>query len=598
MQLINKKGTPALLIGLLFFTFLFYISWVYFKEKMLCFDLAFFSFLMIDTNDFSFALGRWGSVFTQVIPLIALKNDCSLETFLRLYSISPVVIYFLIFVIIYLLKNYHALLVLLLSLSLGFRHAFYYTTAELYIGIAFTVLLWAVIAPEKEYLSSVKKNIALLFCLLLVYTMSYLHQLTLFTILFVLIFEFISFKKYKNTHLWILTLATIGWYFIRIFVFSATEYESGKIPTLSIFIEQIPNLRYLPSTIYFKYFAVYQLWPLFIILFTTWIYLIKTKQWLAAIFLPLYSIAYLILILITYHKGESPLMYENYYTVFGVFASISFVFVLQQQLNMKWQLIIVTLFLIVNLNGIYNSHHILTKRIEYISRLVDYGRKQENKKFLLNAKNFPWQIGWVSWGLPFETTLFSALDGPDSVVTFFITNDMNKYDSLIDKENIFLGPEFSVTWFGSQNLNKKYFHFPSTGYQKLNSAQTDSSFNESVFNHTNIQIIPLQKVYYSDADSFIVAPVLIRNLSEENLASTLSGQNPVSISYHIYNKEGVEIIHDGSGTPLDADVASSYVQGINITLPKEQGIYTVEVDFVSENKRWWNINSGFELFVE
>ena len=586
-----------LFIGILFFAFFFIISWVFFKERMLTFDPAFFAFQMIDTGDYSFALGRWGSVFTQVVPLIALKNNCSLETFLRLYSISPILIYSLVFLIIFLLKNYRALLVLMLSLSLAFRHAFYYTTAELYIGIAFTILLWALIAPEREYDSKIKKYAAFAAALLLIYTMSYLHQLTIFTILFVLSTEFIGYKKYKNIQLWMLTIATIVWYFLKIFIFSISEYESDKIPSLSVFVEQLPNLRYLPSTVYFKTFAQQELWPLFLIFFISWILLIKMKQWLYVIFLPSVTMLYLVLILITYYKGESPMMYENYYTVFGVFATIPFVYILGHYFKTKLQLLIVSIFLAISLNGIYNAHSVFTKRIEYIGRLVDYGRKQENKKFLINTRNFPWQITWITWGFPFETALYSALDGRDSVVTFFTTTDMNAYDSLINKKNIFLGPQWAITSFGSQNLNKKYFHFPSSGYQKLNSSQADSIFDESIFNKSNILIIPEKDVYYPDADSFIVAPVLIRNLSGVKLSSTYGESNPVSISYHIYTIDGVEIVHDGNRIPLDIDILGDYVQGINVTLPKKSGRYIVEVDFVTENKRWWNINSSFELAV-
>lgn len=592
----HKKIIAA--TGILFFSFLLYLSWVFFKERVLAFDPAFFSFLMIDQKGFSIALGRWGSVFSQILPLMAFKNGCSLSTFLHLFSIAPVINYIIIFLVItFGLKNYRASVALMFSLCLGFRHAFYYTTAELYLGIALSILLWAIIAPAED-ISKVRKYIRLFCALLLVYVMSYLHQLTLFTIAFVLATEIIGRQRYRDTHLWIISIATIAWYLIRIYVLTDSTYENEKIPSLSVFIEQLPNLRYLPSTVYFKHFAPYQLWSMFLLFLASWYYLFRMKRWLYFLFLPSFSFGFLVLILITYYKGESPLMYENYYTVLGLFAAVAFVFSSEGFLAPSVRSVVVVLLLLVNCKGIYNAHEILTARADYLGRLVSYGRKQENKKFLISTRNFPWQVGWVDWAVPFETTLYSAIPHPDSVVTFFVTEDMNKYDELIHKENVFLGPRWEVSWFGSQNIYRDYFHFPSTGYDKLNTPQTDTTFHEEEFNKDNIMIRPQQDIFYSGADSFMVVPVTIVNTSGKKLASLPDGPNPVFLSYHVYDQKGNQLVADGVRTPLEVDILKSYVQGITIKLPKEKGDYTIEADLVTENKRWWQINSRFVLVVK
>jgi hypothetical protein len=598
MDHIGKHYKKLVVItGVLFFSILLIFSWIFYKERILSFDPAFFAFQMIDSHNYSIALGRWGAIFSEILPLAALRQNCSMETFLRLFSIAPIINYVIVFLIIVALKNYRAAIALMLALCLGFRHAFYYTTAELYFGIALSILLWAIVSPEKEYSSAIKKWIALFASLLLIYVMSYLHQLTVFAIIFILIAEFISNNRYKDTQLWILFGATIIWFYIRIFVLTSTEYESEKIPTPDVFIEQLPFIRYSPSGMHFKHFAKHEIWPLFITFFITWIYLFKMKKWLYFIFLPCFSVAFLILILITYYKGESPMMYENYYTVFGVFAGVSFAYVLYNNVKEKWRLLWILPLLAISLSGIHSAHASLTKRVDYLDRLVSYGRKQEKKKFLVSSQNFPWQYGWVDWAVPFETTLYSAIAGPDSVVTCYVESDMEEHNDLLNKENVFLGPKWAITWFESHHLQKEYFHFPSSGYMKLNSSQADSAFHESEFNKENILITPLKDVYYSDADSFIVAEIKIKNLSEKKLASIPSANNPVFLSYHVYDKEGNKLIADGKRTPLETDVIGECIQSIMVTLPKEKGKYIVEVDLVTENKRWWEINSRFDLVV-
>lgn len=581
----------------LFFSFFFYLTWIFYKERMLSFDPSFFSFLIINDKDYYFALDRWGAVFIEFLPLVALKNNCSLETFLRVYSISPIIIYSIVFLLITVgLKNYKAGVALLLSLCLGFRHAFYYATAELYIGIAFAVLLWAIITPEKEY-NSIKKYIVLIVSCGLIYIMSYLHQLTLFTVLFILITELLVNNKYKDNFLWALIIFTIAWYSVRIFILTNSDYEEAKIPSFKIFLQQLPHLRYLPSTNYFKAFAPRQFWSLLLVFIISWGLILKTKKWVYAIFLPIYTITFLVLILITYYKGESPLMYENYYTVLGLFASVALLTTLHKIEDKKWTLILLLPLLVINLNAIYASHSIFTKRIEYIDRLVNYGRKQQNKKFLISKSNFPWQTAWVDWAFPFETTLYSAIPGPDSVVTFYVTPDMNRYDSLIHNENIFLGPEWAITWFGSQNLKKNYFNFPSTGYEKLNSAVPDSFSKQIKFNTDSVFIKPEKNIYYSDADSFVIVPIHIKNYSDRKLYSLASDNRSFYLTYQMYNKDETIKISSGNKTPLDIDIVNDYVQGLNVTLPKHKGEYVVKVNLTTKNTFYKEPAGKFLLVV-
>ena len=86
-------------------------------------------------------------------------------------------------------------------------------------------------------------------------------------------------------------------------------------------------------------------------------------------------------------------------------------------------------------------------------------------------------------------------------------------------------------------------------------------------------------------------------MSNKTLYSTTDCANPTLLSYHIYDSEGKLVNHDGRRTILDIDIKDTYIQGLTITLPKKKDVYSVEVDFVTEGKRWWGINSKFRLHV-
>lgn len=135
----NKNNHYPLLtqfIGFLFFGTLFILAWVYYKERILSFDSSFYAFQIIQSKTYDIELGRWGDVLSQLLPVMALKNHCSLETFLRLYSISFIIIYYIIFLLCTLVfKNQKAGLALMLALCLGFRWVFYYAVTEIHMAV-------------------------------------------------------------------------------------------------------------------------------------------------------------------------------------------------------------------------------------------------------------------------------------------------------------------------------------------------------------------------------------------------------------------------------------------------------------------------------
>lgn len=598
MKLFKNFNNNIYLLGLLLLGVLFAFSLAFYRERVMNFDASFFAFLMIDTNDFSIALGRWGAVLAQILPLFALKSGYSINTFLRLFSIASIINYFVVFSIIHLwLKHYKASLLFLFAITLCFRHVFFYTTAELYFGLALCVMFLAIVFPTEGSRKIEKDSIYFLTISVLIYVISYFHQLTVFALLFVVLYAMIWNNEFKNRRMLITLGISITWFFIRIFLLKSTAYESEKIPTLSTFFEQLPHLKDLPSTQYFKDFFIAQFLWVFIVYAASMIFFMQRKKWLFVLFNAAYVVGFLALILITYYKGESPLMYENYYVLFGLFWGLPIVQMLFEISSQLVKYSVTVSLLAISVYGIYQSHHVFTKKIEYLQRLVDHAQKNESKKYILNTLNFNWKVSWVSWSLPFETALLSADNANAQSASFYLAAEYNKFDSILNKENIFLGPDWAPTWFGSQNLNHRYYHFPSTGYVKLNTSQNDTSFHVEMFNNENVSIVPVKKYVVSDADPFVVVPIKIVNQTNNKIASIPDASNQTFLSYHLYDASGKLVDADGFRSALEADVEGSLVTGLTIDLPSK-GVYKVVVDFVTENKRWWEINAEFTLEVQ
>ena len=91
---------------------------------------------MIQTKSYFLALGRWGAFFIESIPLVLIKNGFSLSAILISYSCSTVLFHMVIFLtIVLILKQYRSGLVLLISLTLTYRHTFLFGCLRFVFGI-------------------------------------------------------------------------------------------------------------------------------------------------------------------------------------------------------------------------------------------------------------------------------------------------------------------------------------------------------------------------------------------------------------------------------------------------------------------------------
>ena len=83
-------------------------------------------------------------------------------------------------------------------------------------------------------------------------------------------------------------------------------------------------------------------------------------------------------------------------------------------------------------------------------------------------------------------------------------------------------------------------------------------------------------------------PVSVRNTS--NFSWTPSGDHPVRLAYHWFDKDGRKVVHDGERTFLAADlpVGSTAKLNATVTAPPAAGDYTLRFTFVQEGVAWFD----------
>ena len=581
-------------VGFVFFGILFYISWQFYLERMLYVDDAFYFFQLLQADRPITALNRYGDFIPQLLPYVAYKMESPLHTVLICYSVSFILLHYLIFLIVTLiLKNNGAGIAIMLASCLSYYHAFYTPLVQLNESIIAAIMLWALIHPETPYVSNKEKILSALGAFATIFYMSFLHPLGIVAIMFVFGIELIGAKRFKDRYLWITIIAGAGWFLFKIMILYRTQYDKDHIIPLSVMWQQLPNWRHWPSTQYLDnltYLHFRSLKWLGIII----VALCLRKGIAFFLFVLAFIIAFSLLYFITLYKGESALYYEDYYCYYGFFIGLLFVFLFYHPRRKNLVILLSLPLLYIGVHRIYIARTLLTDRVGYLNRLIDQAEKTKERKCIVDEKCYPYDYAMAPWNVAFETLIYSSLRGADSTVTIFVKKPdfAGLCDTVIKhpKLNVMLGAHFAPLWYTSNDIPEEYFKLPSTGYTYLTHSQDDTTFHENMFSADNVKITPLVlSAEVIKNNNFIVIPLQITNTSGKTIPSIPGEKNAVYLGYKEYDSKG-NLLYTKENEPLETDVSGEAKEGLIIYYyGLQKGVYYFEPDLMTAGKRSWNI---------
>ncbi len=575
------------------------LAFVFYRERVLFYDSAFVSFELIKDHALQIPHARWSAVLPQTLTYWASQKHLTLETLLQLYSVSHVVFHYVFFLIVfYLIKDYQAAWLILLCQCLTFRLTYYFTMVELYQGLTFAVFSLAIFRLLLRAHSSRVKTAAVM--LPLIVALSFFHPITIIPFLFLMGGEYLIRRDWMNKQFISIFITTCMWFIIRMTVFNLSAYESEKLVSFSDFMRELPHFFQLPSTRYLIGFTIHQLLVPFGAFLIGLLFVVR-KNPTFAFFSGLSAVGFFVIVCILHYRGESPVMYENYFTIFGLFIGFTLLYVMEVFNFRRFATFCFVVLIGYSLNGIANIGKQQAERTSRMQHMVDYGRQFSNRKFILRSDNFKELFMWGSWAMPFETIMLSSLNSPDQGVSiYYESRDSSFSAEEMKTENVFLGPEWSPFWFKSNALNERYFKLPSAGYISWSTYQDDSSsFHESDISKDSMLIQPLLSTYTITAKCSEIE-VELTNLSSHILPSIPRGTTQIFLSYHLADSAGKNIQWDNYRTKLDVDLypGKSYVQRMKLDLPPLKGSYQIQFDLVTEGKRWWNIGTSSALLYQ
>jgi hypothetical protein len=450
VKIINSnKG--LLIQGYFAFLILFTFSILFYKERILFFDTVFQFFKILNFEKFNIEADRYSAIVSQIPLLLSLKMNLSIETCMYIFSVSFVVLYFIIFLIIAkTLKNPAVGLAFILIMISNIDQCFFYLTTETHQALAYSVLLFAL-----RFYDFKNRVVEFILLTVLIVLSFFAHPVAFFCILFILAYYFVEKNDYKNILNYVYILFTITLLLVKLLTTPPDSYEGSFFSTLFNFIKN-PDINFYSVSFFAKYiFPLYWVNLFSLILLTLIVKSSKHK----VIFLTSSFFIFLFILFLTFKNGDSDVMMQRAYLPLSFFTILPLFYELRN--HAKSNVVISSIFVIVSTisfirigkEGMY-----LHSKIQELDVIVAQAQKTGKHKFILDKGTNDYTYEIKSWAFPFMTLVYSSMKYEQAITMNFV-DDVGKYSEYTSSEekcNIFLGPDFWREW-RIDDLNKKYF---------------------------------------------------------------------------------------------------------------------------------------------
>jgi len=484
---------------------------------------------------------------------------------------------------------------MLLCCTVGYHFSFYYSTAELYQGLALMCLLGGMLDRYLATKGSKRVLLGVLALLLTAWTSLY-HQILVIPLAFLIGYTVLQENKSGRTkQAFVLYALLIAWFVFRIMVFEKSTYEANRMVKFQDFIDHTPRFFELPGWGYFRW-EINEMPALLLAMGIAGLLLLMRRAWLRAGLLVAACMGFLYLVVITDHDGQSPVMYENYYTVFGFFAAVVLAdsaYALKR-LQMKNSLAIALLaLLVVGSAQIYRGHEPFTRAVEHYERSARVMSDRGIGKGVVNTNNQPWSFSWMVWPVPFSTALISTCLHEGETRTIYVCDDSREMATNNSGDLVFLGPNWEPLWFTTQNLNERFL-LPPSKYVDLTTRGSEDKLG-AICKDVELNILPNEMK--AKKGSYTYVPVSIRNNSADTLHSVLPSGQSLKIAYQM-DSEPASTLPRAHFNSLDMDIypGEERVFDIAIEKPATDGQYKVTVQlFIAESETYLGPKDSFVL---
>lgn len=460
----NNK-IPFILLGHISFIILFLFSFYFFRERIFFSDTAFQFFKIVNFEKINVEASRYGAILPQLPLLIAMKLGFSLKWLTIIYSVSFILLYYLIFICCtHLLKNVYAGLAVVLVLILNISQSFFHPVTETHQSLIFVVLIYAIL----QYSGFRNSAVQLLLASGLIIFTFFIHPIAVYPLLFIIGYVAIDKNQFRSAKPYFLLLVVVVLAVAKVLLTDENSYEGQFFTRFINSPSIIFDLPKLHSTNFFiKRIGDLYFW-LGILELILIIFLIQYKKYKKLFWQLATSGFFLVITLLTYSEGDSDMLMERAFMPLALFVTVP---LLKETMESNkysiYKIIILAVIIGLSLSRIYQQGRTFQKRTEFNCELLRQTAQFSNKKFIVEKSEIDKHIN-TFWSHSFETLILSTITDDIPTQTIYAANnseDLSKFTS--EPNSVFLGANFWLEW-SIESLNQKYFKLPeNTPYKKI-----------------------------------------------------------------------------------------------------------------------------------
>ena len=563
-----------------FFVMAFYL----YKERLFV-DCGYYIFYAINDQFFRVDHHRYVLAISQLLPLIGMYAGAGLKSILITYSLSHVLFYYVLFLIVeYRFNDLGAGAAILLIQTIGQLYLYFSPMLEICYGAGLLI-------PFYVLLNRTDRNrwhwFWLIFLEFMILTS---HPENFIIFFFVVAMHMLQNGFQRKLHP---TLVVLFFVLMIIKIFSFSEYESNKV---NYMMKQDENKLYQnffsPDYVKGILHVLYAyFWELVVFFFITAVVLLKEKKWKQFLLFVSTVVGTIVLINVTNYANEFSRYRESLYNPLVPVIVIGFIHFFYNHISSLWKKVAFVLLLCMIVNRIfliYEYSKPFTQRIAQMENIILHARQNVGSKFMVNLENCERKNWQLNWSYPLETIMLSSLEKGSKTICVATDEDMqNIKASLPVNEQTSIITRWDIRY--DTSFNNTYFNLEHGNYIALTT--TDTLVNSETYDGNIFLTAP--KTLLLEKNNVVYVPV---NMINSSGAPLYSGKgNAIFLTYHWIEKNSGGM-RKGIRTPLEVDVTGEYRQVMEVKTPDESGEYLLVVDLVIHDRRL-NINAGSEVEI-
>lgn len=394
----------AYTVGIIAYALLLILSVIFYQERVILMDNAFYLFDMINTENFCIQRYRIISILPQIPAFIAIHLGMPLKLVCILFSAGYSLFYFIIYLVTgWGLKKHRLALTLLILNTLIISHTFFWNISELFLGLGLSVLYFALLS-QREFMKLRVWHLLLSILMLTLITSS--HPLIIFPFLFTLLFLFRKREIDKQTAIYILLSFALLYLINRLFF--TDLYDAEKLDAAKNIKNLFPHYFNLESNYLFLKDLIRNYQMALVLWIMSVIYYLRKKMFTDFIIVNLFLAGFLFLVNVSFPRFVTSFYMENMYLPVSVVLGLIFTFEIAADLRTKY-LNIVFILIIVSacLTRIFFYKSTYEQRIDWYQ---NYFSINPYKKIALPSDIAPNEILLMSWPVTFEVALWSTIE--------------------------------------------------------------------------------------------------------------------------------------------------------------------------------------------